>query len=167
MSCWKFFFRIESPLAQLYSTSTLERHHFDRFRVIISEGDCNILSNLNAQDFDTVINQVKHAIISTDLAVYFKTRGQFFDAVQSNTFDIKNSKHCKLLCSMLMTASDLGAITRPWNVEYQVSSRLICLEIGLLIIPVKERLVSDTKLMQDLITRLRSNEVFFSTWKYF
>lgn len=115
---------IESPLAQLYSTSTLERHHFDRFRTIISEGDCNILSNLTPQEFDTVINQVKHAIISTDLAVYFRTRGQFFDAVQNQCFDMSNTQHFDLLCSMLMTASDLGAITRPWHVEYQIANMI-------------------------------------------
>ena len=68
------------------------------------------------------MSSVEHAIISTDLALYFQKRGSFFDIVKSHSFDIADTKHHGLLCSMLMTASDLGAITRPWHVEYQVTN---------------------------------------------
>ena len=30
-----FFFRIDSPLARLYSTSTMEHHHFDHCLMIL------------------------------------------------------------------------------------------------------------------------------------
>ena len=34
LSC-RFYFRIDSPLARLYSTSTMEHHHFDHCTMIL------------------------------------------------------------------------------------------------------------------------------------
>ncbi|XP_063714576.1 cGMP-specific 3',5'-cyclic phosphodiesterase-like isoform X3 [Symsagittifera roscoffensis] len=114
----------ESPLAQLYSTSTLEHHHFDRFQAILLESSCDILANLRSEEQQAVVSSVKHAIISTDLALYFQKRDAFFQLVEDGSFDISDSAHHALLCSMLMTASDLGAITRPWHVEFQIANMI-------------------------------------------
>ena len=35
-----FFFRVSSPLAQLYSTSTMEHHHFDHSIMILNSEVC-------------------------------------------------------------------------------------------------------------------------------
>lgn len=66
------FCRTSSPLAQLYSTSTMEHHHFDQCLMIINSPGNQILSNMSSEDYSRVIKVLEDAILSTDLAVYFK-----------------------------------------------------------------------------------------------
>lgn len=66
------FYRASSPLAQLYSTSTMEHHHFDQCLMILSSPGNQILSNLSSEDYARVIRVLEDAILSTDLAVYFR-----------------------------------------------------------------------------------------------
>lgn len=87
----------------LYSTSTMERHHFDQCLMILSSQvsqlelflhpvssmlfipniisfffsfddaqGCQILSNVSKDEHKAIIKVLEEAIISTDLAVYFK-----------------------------------------------------------------------------------------------
>lgn len=65
-------FRASSPLAQLYSTSTMEHHHFDQCLMILNSPGNQILSNLSSEDYSKVIRVLEDAILSTDLAVYFR-----------------------------------------------------------------------------------------------
>lgn len=71
---FKFNFvpRASSPLAQLYSTSTMEHHHFDQCLMILNSPGNQILSNLSSEDYSRVIRVLEDAILSTDLAVYFR-----------------------------------------------------------------------------------------------
>lgn len=64
--------RASSPLAQLYSTSTMEHHHFDQCLMILNSPGNQILANLSSDDYCRVIRVLEDAILSTDLAVYFK-----------------------------------------------------------------------------------------------
>lgn len=66
-------FRASSPLAQLYSTSTMEHHHFDQSLMILNSPGNQILSNLSSEDYSRVIRVLEDAILSTDLAVYFRS----------------------------------------------------------------------------------------------
>lgn len=65
-------FRASSPLAQLYSTSTMEHHHFDQCLMILNSPGNQILSHLSSEDYSKVIRVLEDAILSTDLAVYFR-----------------------------------------------------------------------------------------------
>lgn len=65
-------FRASSPLAQLYSTSTMEHHHFDQCLMILNSPGNQILSNLSSEDYSRAIRVLEDAILSTDLAVYFR-----------------------------------------------------------------------------------------------
>lgn len=65
-------FRASSPLAQLYSTSTMEHHHFDQCLMILNSPGNQILSNLSSEDYSRAIKVLEDAILSTDLAVYFR-----------------------------------------------------------------------------------------------
>ncbi|KTG39739.1 hypothetical protein cypCar_00004793 [Cyprinus carpio] len=55
----------------------------------------NIFANLSSKEYSDMMQLLKQAILSTDLTLYFK--------------------------SMLMTACDLGAVTRPWEISKQVA----------------------------------------------
>ncbi|GIX93197.1 dual 3',5'-cyclic-AMP and -GMP phosphodiesterase 11 [Caerostris extrusa] len=59
--------RSNSPLAQLYSTSTMEHHHFDQcIRLLNSEGN-QILSRLSSEEYLNVVHVLEDAILATDL----------------------------------------------------------------------------------------------------
>lgn len=67
-----WLFRASSPLAQLYSTSTMEHHHFDQCLMILNSPGNQILGNLSSDDYCKVVRFLEDAILSTDLAVYFR-----------------------------------------------------------------------------------------------
>ncbi|TMS10500.1 Dual 3',5'-cyclic-AMP and -GMP phosphodiesterase 11A [Larimichthys crocea] len=85
-----------SALALLYGTSaTLEHHHFNHAVMILQSEGHNIFANLCSKEYSNMMQLLKQAILSTDLTLHFE--------------------------SMLMTACDLGAVTRPWKISKQVA----------------------------------------------
>eukprot|EP00064_Thunnus_orientalis_P004852 superscaffoldBa00000458_g4865 len=84
-----------NPLAKLHGSSILERHHLEFGKFLLSDESLNIYQNLNRRQVDHVIHLMDIAIIATDLALYFK--------------------------AMMMTACDLSAITKPWEVQSKVA----------------------------------------------
>lgn len=64
--------RASSPLAQLYSTSTMEHHHFDQCLMILNSPGNQILAHLSSEEYSRAIRVLEDAILSTDLAVYFR-----------------------------------------------------------------------------------------------
>ncbi|TKS85665.1 Cone cGMP-specific 3',5'-cyclic phosphodiesterase subunit alpha' [Collichthys lucidus] len=84
-----------SPLAKLHSTSIMERHHLEYSKTLMEDENLNIFQNLQKRQFETVQRLFEVCIIATDLALYFK--------------------------AMMMTACDLSAITKPWEVQSKVA----------------------------------------------
>ena len=77
-------------------------------------------------EFKRVINTLEDAILATDLAVYFQRRGETFNKMRSRTLEVNNlanhsSADRSLFRGLLMTACDLGAITKPWPIQKKVS----------------------------------------------
>ncbi|XP_038114377.1 dual 3',5'-cyclic-AMP and -GMP phosphodiesterase 11 isoform X2 [Culex quinquefasciatus] len=118
-----FQIKASSPLAQLYSTSTMEHHHFDQCLMIINSPGNQILSNMSSEDYSRVIKVLEDAILSTDLAVYFRKRGPFLNLVKPNTAPAmwQAEEPRSLLRAMSMTVCDLAAITKPWDIEKRVA----------------------------------------------
>ncbi|XP_071633561.1 dual 3',5'-cyclic-AMP and -GMP phosphodiesterase 11 isoform X2 [Temnothorax longispinosus] len=116
-----FQIKASSPLAQLYSTSTMEHHHFDQCLMILSSQGNQILSNLSPEEYSRVVKVLEEAILSTDLAVYFRKRGAFLNLARSGGYNWAFGDHRELLRGMLMTVCDLAAITKPWEVEKRVA----------------------------------------------
>ncbi|KAK0142218.1 Dual 3',5'-cyclic-AMP and -GMP phosphodiesterase 11A [Merluccius polli] len=126
-----------SALALLYGTSaTLEHHHFNHAVMILqSEASTslhllhlastllghNIFANLSSKEYSNMMQLLKQAILSTDLTLHFQRRSKFFDSVLSGEFSWTDEAHREVLRSMLMTACDLGAVTRPWEISKQVA----------------------------------------------
>ncbi|XP_019741882.1 dual 3',5'-cyclic-AMP and -GMP phosphodiesterase 11A isoform X2 [Hippocampus comes] len=100
-----------SALALLYGTSaTLEHHHFNHAVMI-----------LQSEEYSNMMQLLKQAILSTDLTLHFERRSKFFESVLAEEFSWTEEKHREVLRSMLMTACDLGAVTRPWEISKQVA----------------------------------------------
>ncbi|KAF4103460.1 hypothetical protein G5714_016343 [Onychostoma macrolepis] len=111
-----------SALALLYGTSaTLEHHHFNHAVMILQSEGHNIFANLSSKEYSNMMQLLKQAILSTDLTLYFKRRTKFFECVLSGQFSWSNEEHRDMFRSMLMTACDLGAVTRPWEISKQVA----------------------------------------------
>ncbi|XP_028285307.1 cGMP-specific 3',5'-cyclic phosphodiesterase isoform X2 [Parambassis ranga] len=113
--------RSDHPLAQLYCHSTMEHHHFDQCLMILNSPGNQILSSLSLDEYKATLKMIERAILATDLALYMKRRGEFFELTKNNQFVWEDEYHRDLLRSMLMTACDISAITKPWPVQKRVA----------------------------------------------
>ncbi|KAG8249664.1 hypothetical protein J6590_015161 [Homalodisca vitripennis] len=117
-----------SPLVLLYgTTNTMEHHHFNHAVMILSSESLNIFSSLSAESFSAVMKVLKHSILATDLSTYFELRPKFFSLVEGRQYSWEQEDHRELLRSMLMTASDIAASSKPWPVQERVA-RLVTAE---------------------------------------
>ncbi|GFO18541.1 cGMP-specific 3',5'-cyclic phosphodiesterase [Plakobranchus ocellatus] len=118
----QFQHKTMSPLAELYGTSTMEHHHFDQCIMILSTKGSDIFRNLSHEAYEQVLSLLEKAILSTDLALYFRYRGKFFQLVKSGNSNWQDDENRNLLRSMMMTASDVSAISKPWEIQKKVAS---------------------------------------------
>nr|XP_004656116.1 rod cGMP-specific 3',5'-cyclic phosphodiesterase subunit beta [Jaculus jaculus] len=121
----------QNPLAKLHGSSILERHHLEFGKFLLAEETLNIYQNLNRRQHEHVIHLMDIAIIATDLALYFKKRTMFQKIVdESKNYEDKKSwieylsletTRKEIVMAMMMTACDLSAITKPWEVQSKVA----------------------------------------------
>ncbi|XP_036847191.1 rod cGMP-specific 3',5'-cyclic phosphodiesterase subunit beta isoform X2 [Manis javanica] len=121
----------QNPLAKLHGSSILERHHLEFGKFLLSEETLNIYQNLNRRQHEHVIHLMDVAIIATDLALYFKKRTMFQKIVdESKNYGDRRSwveflsletTRKEIVMAMMMTACDLSAITKPWEVQSKVA----------------------------------------------
>lgn len=133
--------KTDSPLAILYSTSTMEHHHFDQCVMILSQDSNNIFQSLSSDDYRQVMKVVESAILSTDMAMYFKKKNTFLELSDNGEFDWQSEEKKNLLCGMMMTACDVSAIAKPWEIQHKVA-----------------KLVADEFFEQGDLERLKLNE---------
>ncbi|XP_049901340.1 cGMP-specific 3',5'-cyclic phosphodiesterase [Epinephelus moara] len=119
--------RSQQPLAQLYGHSSLENHHYNLCLFILNNTGSQILSGLSAEDYKAVLHMIKRAILATDLTVYMERRKEFHSLSKKSRVNWKSEKQRDLLRSMLMTASDLSAITKPWPEQKRITN-LVAME---------------------------------------
>ncbi|XP_034452405.1 cGMP-specific 3',5'-cyclic phosphodiesterase-like [Hippoglossus hippoglossus] len=119
--------RSQQPLAQLYGHSSLENHHYNLCLFILNNAGSQILSGLSTEDHRTALHTIKRAILATNLTVYMERRDEFFSLAKKSRVSWKSEKQRELLGSMLMTASDLSAITKPWPEQKRIAD-LVAME---------------------------------------
>ena len=110
-----------SPLAKLYSSSTLERHHLNQALIILNMEGHRILDNLSPSQYSEVLTVIEHAILSTDLALHFSNMASLNNLADTGDIDWSNAGSVKIVTAALMTASDLGASTKPWQYQQKVA----------------------------------------------
>ncbi|KAJ3323585.1 cGMP-specific 3',5'-cyclic phosphodiesterase [Boothiomyces sp. JEL0866] len=109
--------RAQSAFAHLYTSSTMERHHFNHSMTILNSGnDINVLSNLSKADYKKCLQLIEYCILATDLSLYFE-RKKKMEAIFSDgaKYDKTVLAQKELLQSLLMTCSDLAAMYKPWE----------------------------------------------------
>ncbi|KAL0270207.1 UNVERIFIED_CONTAM: hypothetical protein PYX00_007686 [Menopon gallinae] len=115
----KFMIESASPLANMYTTSTLEHHHFNQTVAILQQEGHNILQKLEREEYRNVLEIIKHCILATDLALFFKYKTRLSNAVENGDFTFENPKHRSLVMAVAMTGCDLSASAKPWDVQIQ------------------------------------------------
>ncbi|XP_034069143.1 LOW QUALITY PROTEIN: dual 3',5'-cyclic-AMP and -GMP phosphodiesterase 11A [Gymnodraco acuticeps] len=111
-----------SALALLYGTSaTLEHHHFNHAVMILQSEGHNIFSNLSSTEYSDLMQLLKQSILATDLTLYFENRNTFFEMVNNGEYNWNVKAHRDMCRSMMMTACDLGAVTKPWEISRKVA----------------------------------------------
>ncbi|XP_076830710.1 cAMP and cAMP-inhibited cGMP 3',5'-cyclic phosphodiesterase 10A isoform X3 [Brachyhypopomus gauderio] len=108
--------KFDHPLAALYSTSTMEQHHFSQTVSILQLEGHNIFSNLTSSEYEQVLEIIRKAIIATDLALYFGNRKQLADMLSTDALDLNNHAHRDRVIGLMMTACDLCSVTKLWPV---------------------------------------------------
>ncbi|RXG72469.1 putative 3',5'-cyclic phosphodiesterase pde-5 [Armadillidium vulgare] len=113
----KFLLDTDSPLAAIYTTSTLEHHHFNQTVTILQQEGHNIFSKLTSSEYKQVLGNIKHCILATDLAVFFPNKSKLTTLVEDGTFSWDDQEHRLMLEAVTMTASDLCASAKPWDIQ--------------------------------------------------
>uniref|UniRef100_G3NNN6 Phosphodiesterase n=1 Tax=Gasterosteus aculeatus aculeatus TaxID=481459 RepID=G3NNN6_GASAC len=108
--------KFDHPLAALYSSSTMEQHHFSQTVSILQLEGHNIFSNLNSSEYEQVLEIIRKAIIATDLALYFNNHQQLSELVTASALDLSNHSHRDRVIGLLMTACDLCSVTKQWQI---------------------------------------------------
>ncbi|GIY07876.1 dual 3',5'-cyclic-AMP and -GMP phosphodiesterase 11, partial [Caerostris darwini] len=120
-----FLKKSNSPLAQLYSTSIMEHHHFDQCILLLNSEGNQILSHLSTEEYMNVVNVLEDAILATDLTVYYKRQFTFAQLVKKGNCNWKKEDNKELLRAMLMTACDIAAITKPWEIQKKIAELVV------------------------------------------
>ncbi|RXG72779.1 putative 3',5'-cyclic phosphodiesterase pde-5 [Armadillidium vulgare] len=122
----QFLLESDSPLAALYSTdSPLEHHHFNMTVHLLQEEGHNIFSKLKPSDYKKVLDNMKHCILATDLKNFFKNKGIIKELIDEKSFDSGNLEHRLLLQALTMTACDISASAKPWEIHVGFAKEII------------------------------------------
>ncbi|XP_046885160.1 cAMP and cAMP-inhibited cGMP 3',5'-cyclic phosphodiesterase 10A isoform X4 [Hypomesus transpacificus] len=108
--------KFDHPLAALYSSSTMEQHHFSQTVSILQLEGHNIFSNLTSTEYEQVLEIIRKAIIATDLALYFGNRKQLAEMLTTGSLDLSNHIHRDRVIGLMMTACDLCSVTKLWPI---------------------------------------------------
>ena len=111
----KFMIDIKSPLAQVYTSSTMENHHFSMGVSILQQEANSIFDGLNPEEYKEALDVMKKAILATDLALFFPNKARLANIVKENQFDWNISDH---RFSVVMNYSNYLNIRNWYWVKY-------------------------------------------------
>jgi len=110
-----------SPLSKLYSSSTLERHHLNQTLVILNLDGHRILDSLSPGDYSKIMSVIEHSILATDLALHFSNLKSLKNMAENKEVNWSSNEDINMVTAALMTASDLGAMTKPWDYQQKIA----------------------------------------------
>ncbi|CAF1554160.1 unnamed protein product [Rotaria magnacalcarata] len=117
-----FMVKSASTLASIYSTSTMERHHFNQTVTILQTESHNIFKHFSSKEYRQMLDEIRHCILATDLALFFENRPKLERIVDNNAFDWNTKEHFRRLQSLSMTSADLCAMYKPWHIQKNIVS---------------------------------------------
>ncbi|KAI5640915.1 3'5'-cyclic nucleotide phosphodiesterase domain-containing protein [Phthorimaea operculella] len=123
----KYMSESASPLAAMYSTSTLEHHHFNITVTILQQDGHNIFSHMSSEDYKEILGYIRQCILATDLAAFFPNLAKMKDLHEAEKFSWHHASHRDLAMAISMTSADLSAAAKPWEVQIK-TVRVICEE---------------------------------------
>ncbi|KAJ2954151.1 hypothetical protein O0L34_g2378 [Tuta absoluta] len=123
----KYMSETASPLAAMYSTSTLEHHHFNITVTILQQDGHNIFSHMSSEDYKEILGYIRQCILATDLAAFFPNLAKMKDLHEAEKFSWNITSHRDLAMAISMTSADLSAAAKPWEVQIK-TVRVICEE---------------------------------------
>lgn len=112
-----FMVKNKSPLSRLYSTSTMEWHHFKQGVFILERDGHNVLSALSTKQFKDILELMEDAILATDLMLFFENRAKLEAIIKNDKFGWSIPEHRRLVRRILMTACDLCTSAKPWSIQ--------------------------------------------------
>ena len=99
----------------------MEKHHFNQCVMILNSPGHGIFDHLSDSDYRRVIESIEHYIISTDLGLYFKKKKLFEELASDHETNWLDPENNSVLAAMLMTACDVSAVTKPWEIQREVA----------------------------------------------
>ncbi|CAF1029576.1 unnamed protein product [Rotaria magnacalcarata] len=114
-----------STLASIYTTSTMERHHFNQTVTILQTESLNIFKHFSPKEYRQMLDEIRHCILATDLVLFFENRPKLERIVESSQFDWNNKDHIRYLQSLSMTAVDLCAMYKPWPIQENIVNTIM------------------------------------------
>ncbi|KAI4456413.1 cyclic nucleotide phosphodiesterase [Holotrichia oblita] len=106
----------------LYEDSPWEVHHYTVLMMVLSE--IHVFKNVSEEEFKVLSEVMRHAILSTDLAYYFRIRQKLGPVVYDETFDWEIHEHKYMAVSVMMTMCDLSGQCKPFQVTKRLTENL-------------------------------------------
>ncbi|CAF3765114.1 unnamed protein product [Rotaria magnacalcarata] len=120
-----YMIKSSSTLASIYTTSTMERHHFNQTVTILQTESLNIFKHFSPKEYRQMLDEIRHCILATDLVLFFENRPKLERIVESSQFDWNNKDHIRYLQSLSMTAVDLCAMYKPWPIQENIVNTIM------------------------------------------
>ncbi|XP_065316589.1 probable 3',5'-cyclic phosphodiesterase pde-5 isoform X2 [Gordionus sp. m RMFG-2023] len=114
-----FMKETDTPLAAIYTTSTMEHHHFNQTVAILQQDGHNIIGDLSSTDYRKVLSLIKHCILATDLAQFFPFKEALVKRLDSEQFSWEDHHDRMLALAIIMTSCDLCASAKPWKFQQE------------------------------------------------
>lgn len=86
-----------TALSNYYSTSTMERHHFNHAVNILRSPGHNMFHSLSSQDYKKCLISLEKSILATDLAQFFANKGKLKQLIDSKSLDYNEASHLELV----------------------------------------------------------------------
>ncbi|KAK9688186.1 3prime5prime-cyclic nucleotide phosphodiesterase [Popillia japonica] len=117
-----FLVTVSDVMYLLYEDSPWESHHYTVLMMVLTE--IHVFKNVSEEEFKEISQVMKHAILSTDLAYYFRIRQKLTPLVNDGDFDWEIHEHKYMAVSVMMTMCDLSGQCKPFQVTKRLTENL-------------------------------------------
>lgn len=80
---------------------------------------------MSADTYKRAVQEIREAILATDLASYFKVRGKLEQLKNENLLNFKNDRHRMLCKAIMMTSCDLSGSCKPFHVAKNICDNVL------------------------------------------